>query len=182
MLLGLAYFRALRWTTDLIVNGGSPVLALALSLGRLIMIAAGFYLAVLFGGLALLAALAGVLAVKTLMLRRNKADRAMNSPLDSTILFQLGPVPITQAVVTTWAIMAVLVLGAALLTRRLALMPTKRQAALELMVATLDTQITETTGASPAPYRAFIGTLFLFILIANWSSLVPGVEPPTAQT
>ena len=105
----------------------------------------------------------------------------MNSPLDSTILFQLGPVPITQAVVTTWAIMAVLVLGAALLTRRLALLPTKRQAALELMVATLDTQITETTGASPAPYRAFIGTLFLFILIANWSSLVPGVEPPTAR-
>ena len=75
VLLGLAYFRALRWTTDLIVNGGSPVLALALSLGRLIMIAAGFSLAVLFGGLALLAALAGVLTVKTLMLRRNKADR-----------------------------------------------------------------------------------------------------------
>jgi F-type H+-transporting ATPase subunit a len=105
----------------------------------------------------------------------------MNSPLDSTILFQLGPVPITQAVVTTWVIMAVLVLGAALLTRKLALMPTKRQAVLELMVATLDTQITETTGANPAPYRAFIGTLFLFILIANWSSLLPGIEPPTAQ-
>ena len=26
-----------------------------------------------------------------------------------------------------------------------------------------------------------IGTLFLFILAANWSSLVPGVEPPTAH-
>jgi F-type H+-transporting ATPase subunit a len=23
--------------------------------------------------------------------------------------------------------------------------------------------------------------LFLFILVANWSSLVPGVDPPTAQ-
>ena len=104
----------------------------------------------------------------------------MKSPLDSTILFQLGPVPIAQSVVTTWVIMAVLVLGAALLTRRLDALPDRRQAALELLVDTLDTQIAETTGARPAPYRGFIGTLFLFILVANWSSLIPGITPPTA--
>ncbi|TDE41056.1 F0F1 ATP synthase subunit A [Antarcticimicrobium sediminis] len=105
----------------------------------------------------------------------------MNSPLESNVLFLLGPVPITQAIVTTWAIMVVLVLGAFLLTRRLDLRPSRRQAALELLVATLDAQITETTGASPKPYRGFIGTLFLFVLIANWSSLLPGIEPPTAR-
>ncbi|WP_116131545.1 F0F1 ATP synthase subunit A [Tropicimonas sp. IMCC34043] len=105
----------------------------------------------------------------------------MNSPLESVALFYIGPVPITQAILTTWAIMAVLVLGAKLLTRRLALIADKRQAALELLVAMLDTQIRETTGAAPAPYRDFIGTLFLFILVANWSSLVPGVDPPTAK-
>jgi F-type H+-transporting ATPase subunit a len=104
----------------------------------------------------------------------------MMSPLDSTVLFQLGPISITQAIVTTWVIMVILVAGAFILTRRLTLSPTKRQAAIELIVTTLDTQITETTGASPAPYRSFIGTLFLFILVANWSSLIPGVEPPTA--
>ena len=26
-----------------------------------------------------------------------------------------------------------------------------------------------------------VGTLFLFILLANWASLIPGVEPPTAH-
>lgn len=104
----------------------------------------------------------------------------MNSPLDSIALFYLGPVPITQAVLTTWAIMAMLVVGSFLLTRRLNLFPSKRQAALELIVTTLDTQIVETSGADPAPYRAFIGTLFMFILVANWSSLIPGVDPPTA--
>lgn len=104
----------------------------------------------------------------------------MNSPLDSITLFYLGPVPITQAVLTTWAIMAILVGGAFVLTRRLDLVPGRRQAALELIVTTIDTQIVETSGADPAPYRAFIGTLFLFILAANWSSLIPGVEPPTA--
>lgn len=105
----------------------------------------------------------------------------MNSPLDSTVLFQIGPVQITQAIVTTWAIMAILVIGAFALTRRLDLRPTRRQAALELLVTTLDTQITETTGAAPTAYRGFIGTIFVFILVANWSSLVPGIDPPTAK-
>jgi F-type H+-transporting ATPase subunit a len=105
----------------------------------------------------------------------------MDSPLSSLVLFYIGPAPITQAVVTTCIIMAVLVLGAAFLTRHLTLIPNKRQAAIEMIVATLDTLIHDTTGANPAPYRSFIGTLFLFILVANWSSLIPGVEPPTAQ-
>jgi F-type H+-transporting ATPase subunit a len=35
--------------------------------------------------------------------------------------------------------------------------------------------------AEPAPYRAFIGTLFAFIFVSNRSSLVPGVEPATAH-
>ncbi len=105
----------------------------------------------------------------------------MNSPLDSVTLFQIGPVPITQAVLTTWGIMAVLVVASFLMTRRLQPIPGKRQAALELIVTTIDTQIRETTGAEPAPYRAFIGTLFLFILVANLSSLIPGIDPPTAQ-
>ena len=105
----------------------------------------------------------------------------MISPLDSTVLFQIGPVPITQAVVTTWGIMVLLVGCAFALTRTLTATPTRRQAAVELIVATLDTQITATTGAGPAPYRGFIGSLFVFILIANWTSLIPGMEPPTAQ-
>jgi len=105
----------------------------------------------------------------------------MMSPLESTVLFSIGPVPITQAVLTTWGIMVVLVAGAFAMTRNLTARPSKRQAALELIVATIDTQITETTGAAPAPYRGFIGTLFLFILVANWISLIPGMEPPTAQ-
>ncbi|MDF1856559.1 F0F1 ATP synthase subunit A [Pseudooceanicola sp.] len=104
----------------------------------------------------------------------------MNSPLESVAVFHLGPVPVTQAILTTWVIMVVLIAGSFLLTRRLSLIPGKRQAALELLVSGIDTQIHETTGVAPAPYRSFIGTLFLFILVANWSSLLPGVEPPTA--
>ena len=70
LLLGYAYFRALRKTTDLIIGGGSALLGLALTFGRMAMLAAGFYLAVLMGGIALLAALGGVLCAKALLLRQ----------------------------------------------------------------------------------------------------------------
>ncbi|HEV2675359.1 MAG TPA: F0F1 ATP synthase subunit A [Aliidongia sp.] len=105
----------------------------------------------------------------------------MNSPLTSITLFHVGPVPITLPVVVTWAIMAVLVLGGRLVTRKLSLAPSRTQAAFELIVDTVDSQIRDTMRVEPTPYRAFIGTLFAFIFVANWSSLVPGVEPPTAH-
>ncbi len=105
----------------------------------------------------------------------------MISPLASVPLFHLGPVPITEAVVATWAIMAFLTLGGFLVTRRLSVVPSRTQAAFELVVDMVDGQIRDTMQAEPAPYRAFIGTLFAFIFVANWSSLVPGVQPPTAH-
>jgi F-type H+-transporting ATPase subunit a len=105
----------------------------------------------------------------------------MNSPLASVALFHLGPVPITAGIVATWGIMAVLVVGAMLVTRRLSLVPSAVQATFELIVDTVDGQIRDTMRAEPGPYRAFIGTLFTFIFVANWSSLIPGVEPPTAH-
>lgn len=68
--LGFVFFRALAITTDLIASGGPALFGLALTLGRLAVLAAGFYVAVLSGGVALLAALAGVLCAKALVLRR----------------------------------------------------------------------------------------------------------------
>jgi len=72
IVLGYAYFRAMRATADLIVSRGHPLLGLALTLGRLALLGTGFYLAVLWGGVALLAALAGVLVAKALILRQTR--------------------------------------------------------------------------------------------------------------
>jgi len=105
----------------------------------------------------------------------------MHSPLTTEPLFHIGPVPVSAPVVTTWVIMALLWAGSVLVTRRLSLTPSKAQAVLELLVGTIDEQIRDTMQTEPRAYRALIGTLFLFILISNWSSLLPGVEPPTAH-
>lgn len=105
----------------------------------------------------------------------------MISPLSSVPLFHLGPVPITSAVATTWTIMACLVTGSIFVNRRLSLIPSRTQAAFELIVDAVDGQIRDTMRAEPSRYRPLIGTLFTFIFVSNWSSLVPGVEPPTAH-
>jgi len=105
----------------------------------------------------------------------------IHSPLETKALFHVGPVGITEPVVVTWVIMAVLIGFAAAVTRRLSLVPSKGQTVLEAFVATIDDQIRDTMQVEPGPYRALIGSIFVFILFANWSSLIPGVEPPTAH-
>jgi F-type H+-transporting ATPase subunit a len=105
----------------------------------------------------------------------------VKSPLTLETLFHIGPAPITEPVVVAWAVIALIGGCAALATRRLRLAPTRTQAAIEILVSTIDDQISGTMQRDPAPFRALIGSIFLFTLISNWSSLVPGVEPPTAH-
>jgi F-type H+-transporting ATPase subunit a len=103
------------------------------------------------------------------------------SPLASAPLFHVGPVPIALAVVTTWGIMLALVVVSLLATRRLELHPGRLQAAVELLVTTLERQISETTSVDPAPFVPLLGTLFIYLAFANASAVVPGMHPPTAQ-
>jgi F-type H+-transporting ATPase subunit a len=105
----------------------------------------------------------------------------IDSPLQTHVLLRLGPAPISTTVVTTWGLMALLAGGSWLLTRRLAERPGRLQAAAELVIEGVSGQVRDTLGEDPAPFLPLIATLFLFILAANWSALVPGVEPPTAH-
>lgn len=105
----------------------------------------------------------------------------MDTPLTAATAFTLGPVAITWPVVTTWGIVAGLSLAAILIRRSLSLTPGKAQAVAEIGVAALDDQIRANIPGDPARFRALIGTLAVFVLVANWSSLIPGVEPPTAH-
>jgi F-type H+-transporting ATPase subunit a len=105
----------------------------------------------------------------------------IRSPLVTTELFSIGPVPISETVAVTWGLMAGLALAGYLATRSLKLAPSRTQTVLELIVAAVEDQIRATVRVAPGPYVPMIGTLFLFILAANWSSMIPGVEPPTAH-
>ena len=101
------------------------------------------------------------------------------SPLASVVLFRLGPLAITRPVATTWAIMAVLTLVSWLVTRRLKLHPDRRQTVLELIVTGFMIQIDQVIRKNPRPFLPLLGTLFIFLVAANLSGLLPGVEAPT---
>lgn len=105
----------------------------------------------------------------------------MESPLAAQVVFMAGPVPVTEPVVVTWGLIALLAAAGLVVRSRLALVPSRWQAALELAVGAMQGLIRETLRTSPQPYLPLLGTLFTYVLLANWSSLVPGIEPPTAH-
>ena len=103
------------------------------------------------------------------------------SPLSSTVLFQVGPVDITRPVVTTWAIMLVITAASWAVTRRLGSRPDRRQAALEAIVTGVLAQIGDVIRRDARPLLPLIGTLFIFLVTANLSGVLPGVEAPTSK-
>lgn len=103
------------------------------------------------------------------------------SPLTSTVLFHLGPIAITRPVVTTWAIMLALAVVCRLVTRRLKMQPDERQAVLEIIVTGIEQQIEEVIRKDARPFLPMLGTLFIFLVVANLSGVLPGVEAPTSK-
>jgi len=101
------------------------------------------------------------------------------SPLTSTLLFHIGPVAITRPVVTTWIILAVLALICRFITRHLMLRPDGRQAVLEVIVTGIMGQIEDVIRKDGRSFLPLVGTLFIFLVVANLSGVLPGVEAPT---
>ncbi len=93
--------------------------------------------------------------------------------------FRLGPLEITNTVVTTWIIMAVLGGAAWAATRRLALEPGPLQTALEGIVAAIDQAVADVALEDGRRIMPFIGTLWIFLVVANLTGLIPGAESPT---
>jgi len=102
---------------------------------------------------------------------------------DSIIFWQAGPVRVSATLVFTWLVMAILVLGSWLVTRRLttATALPRGQNLLEILVDGIREQIREVTGHAPDRYLPFIGTLFLFVAVSNVLAIVPGFWPPTGS-
>jgi F-type H+-transporting ATPase subunit a len=94
-------------------------------------------------------------------------------------LIQLGPIGITDTVVITWVIMALIGLFAWLATRRLQDRPGALQTALEAIVTTISDAIEEVAPQQGRQIMPFIGSLWIFLVIANLSGLIPGAHSPT---
>jgi F-type H+-transporting ATPase subunit a len=102
---------------------------------------------------------------------------------DQVVLFQWHWVVVNATLVYTWLIMALLVVGSALVTRRLsAERPIPRwQNLVEAILSGVRAELREIARDDADHYLAFIGTLFLFILTANLLTVVPGYVAPTSS-
>ncbi|MFP4362465.1 MAG: F0F1 ATP synthase subunit A [Spirochaetia bacterium] len=107
----------------------------------------------------------------------------MNITPDSIIYFQYGWFKLNATIVFTWAVMAVIVIASLVITSRLKKGPkiSRWQASLETIVSVIRSQIKDVMKHDPMPYLPFIGSLFIFISIANFLDIVPGYQPPTGS-
>lgn len=94
-------------------------------------------------------------------------------------LFQLGPVVITSTVVTTWAIILALAVLSWLLARRLTMEPGRLQTMLEGAVAAIEEAVREVAPDHVSLLMPFIGSLWVFLVVANLVGLLPGLHSPT---
>jgi len=104
-----------------------------------------------------------------------------HSPLEAAILFHIGLVPVSSTVVTTWGLMAALTVGCWLATRGFRVVPGRWQAVIETVIVEIESQIAALLARDAAPFLPLLGTLFIFLVVANLCGILPGVRPPTAS-
>jgi F-type H+-transporting ATPase subunit a len=91
-------------------------------------------------------------------------------------LFNLGPLPVTNSMVTSWVVALLLIIAIRLAIRRPKLVPTRPQAVVESLVQGILDLTSPIVGNKVAkPTFPLLIALFTFILIQNWSGLFPGV-------
>lgn len=104
----------------------------------------------------------------------------LSDPLRGTGV-QLGTFVLAEPVLTTWGIMLALAAGSWIVTRRLSLDPGPVQVVLEGLLNATDEAIRAVLPAHTTRLLPFIATLWLFIVVANLSGLIPGVHAPTSD-
>ncbi|MCD5413506.1 MAG: F0F1 ATP synthase subunit A [Clostridiales bacterium] len=92
----------------------------------------------------------------------------------------LGGIPITETVVNMWIIMAILVGLAIISTKKLEKLPKGIQNYVEVIVDAMNKLTIQTMGEDKKSFAPYMGSLFIFLLVANLWGLI-GLRPPTAD-
>jgi F-type H+-transporting ATPase subunit a len=102
---------------------------------------------------------------------------------DEIVYWQMGFIKINATIVFTWGVMLMFFISAKVLERALNRnnKRTRLQNALETIVLAIEQQISAVGLIHPRQYLGFLGTLFLFVALANLLTIFPGYEPPTGS-
>lgn len=91
-------------------------------------------------------------------------------------LFMVGPVHVTNSLFTMFIVMGILLIGGATIARNAQIVPGRWQGMFEVAAAFI-LELVESTGGRSFGRRIFplIGGVFIFIAVANYSGVLPGV-------
>jgi len=90
-------------------------------------------------------------------------------------LFAIGPLVVTNSMVGVLLASAVLLLAAWWFARRSGVVPSRGQSLIELPIEFLAGVVRGTGGKRWRQFAPFVFAIFLYVLTANWLSLLPGV-------
>ncbi len=92
----------------------------------------------------------------------------------------VGKIHLHESIVIMWGIMAVIMVAVLLLTRKMTLIPGKRQALVEFAVTWVTDFFEDNMGKGGRRYVPYLSTVFLFLAIANLAGMFGfGIQPPT---
>lgn len=91
------------------------------------------------------------------------------------VIFHVGSIPVSNAVIAAFVGSGLLILGALVLRKGMGLIPTRGQALMEFIFEYIDTQLTQAFGSKERGRKFFplVMTILLFIAIANQLSVFP---------
>ena len=101
--------------------------------------------------------------------------RAAGDPHDAPTGLLVFDVSISLSILTGWIVMAVILVLAIILSRGVSLVPARGQNALEYVYEGLANFATSLGGPGARAYVPIFVAFFLFILLGNWSGLLPFV-------
>jgi F-type H+-transporting ATPase subunit a len=90
-------------------------------------------------------------------------------------IFSDGPAWLTNSIITTIVVDIVLLVLAVLATTRMKLIPSGWQNVMEAVIEGLYNLAESVAGRDARKYFPWVATVFFFVIIANWSGLIPGV-------
>ena len=95
--------------------------------------------------------------------------------LSAEKIASLAGFPVTNSLLSTWFVMALLIFGALYVRGTIALVPSHLQSIVEMIISGLYEFFETVMGHHIKKAFPVIATLFLFIITANWMGLLPGV-------
>ena len=90
-------------------------------------------------------------------------------------IFESGFGWLTNSVITTLVVDIILILVAVSATGRMKIVPSGLQNAMEAIIEYLFGLAESVAGRAAVTYFPWVATIFLFVVISNWSGLIPGV-------